>query len=106
SAGSLYIADTGTQRVRQVLVSGAISTLAGTGTPGAGADGPAANAAPLNSPMGVAVDPAGNLLIADTNNHRIRQVSGDGRMRTVAGTGTGGIGPDGMLPLATPLRGP
>ena len=105
SAGNLYIADTGTQRVRQVLASGTMTTLAGTGTAGAGTDGLAANAGALNGPMGVAMDPAGNLLIADTYNHRIQQVA-SGRMRTVAGTGTGGMGPDAMLPLATQLRGP
>jgi uncharacterized protein (TIGR03437 family) len=106
SAGNLYIADAGTQRVRQVLASGTMATLAGTGTPGAATDGSAANAGALNGPMGVAVDPAGNLLIADTYNHRIQQVASDRRMRTVAGTGTGGMGPDAMLPLATQLRSP
>ena len=53
-AGSLYIADTGTQRVRQVLPTGVIQTLAGTGVAGTAADNVVASAATLNSPAGVA----------------------------------------------------
>ena len=66
-AGSLYIADTGTQRVRQVLPTGVIQTLAGTGVAGTAADNVVASAATLNSPMGIALDAAGDILIADTN---------------------------------------
>ena len=106
AGGNLFIADTGTQRIRQVSPKGTISTAAGTGTAAVGADASMANATPLNSPMGVAVDVAGNLLIADTYNHRIRQVTADGRIRTVAGTGTGGYGVDGAPPLTVALRGP
>jgi uncharacterized protein (TIGR03437 family) len=89
-----------------VLPDGTITTLAGTGTAGAGSEGVAAGTSSLNSPMGVAVDPAGNILIADTYNHRIRQVAADRKIRTIAGTGTGGSGPDGRLATATALRGP
>jgi uncharacterized protein (TIGR03437 family) len=56
--------------------------------------------------MGVALDAAGDALIADTNNHRIRQVAADGRIRTLVGTGVAGVGPEGMPPAQTPLRGP
>jgi uncharacterized protein (TIGR03437 family) len=105
-AGSLYIADTGTQRVRQVLPTGVIQTLVGTGVAGFAADNVAVSAATLNSPMGVALDAAGGILIADTNNHRIRQVGTDGHIRNLVGTGVGGVGPEGMLPAQTPLDGP
>src|SRR5206468_270618 len=54
----------------------------------------------------VALDPGGNLLNADTNNHRIRQVAGDRRIRTVAGTGTAGVGPGAITPMATNSSGP
>ena len=106
SAGNLYIADTGTQRVRQAPASGAIRTLAGTGVAAYDQDLVPAATAPLNSPMGVAVDASGNVVIADTYNHRVRVVGPDGRIQTLAGTGKGGVGPEGDLPAQTPLRGP
>ncbi len=105
-AGNLYIADTGTQRVRQVRPDGTIETLAGTGLAGDGGDGGPAAAAELNTPMGVAVDAFGNVAIADSYNHRIRQVGPDGRIVTLVGTGTSGTGEDNMPPTETELRGP
>ena len=53
-----------------------ISTFAGNGTAGFGGDGGAATSAQLNGPQGLAVDSAGNLYIADTQNQRVRKVSG------------------------------
>ncbi len=85
SAGSLYIADTGNNRVRKVA-GGVITTIAGNGTYGFGGDNGPAASAQLRSPQGVVVDSAGNLYIADTNNQRIRKVSG-GAIATVAGNG-------------------
>ena len=107
SAGNLFIADSGTARIRQVLRDGTATTLAGTGTPGRGAadGGPAGNVA-LNTPMGVAMDASGNVLLADTYNHRVLLVTPARAIRTVAGTGTGGASPDGTLPLVAQLRGP
>jgi uncharacterized protein (TIGR03437 family) len=104
-AGNLYIADSGTERVRQVTPAGTMRTLAGTGLAGAGLD-TAAILSPLNSPMGVALAPDGSIAIADTYNHRIRVVTADGSIRTVAGDGKGGIGPEAQPPLLTQLRGP
>ncbi|MDR3702790.1 MAG: hypothetical protein P4L56_24300 [Candidatus Sulfopaludibacter sp.] len=104
-AGNLYIADTGTQRVRSVAPSGAISTFAGTGIAGYGYDPVSATAAELNSPMGVSAGPAGVLLIADTENHLVRRASG-GTVSTFAGTGAAGAGAEGMLPQVTQLREP
>jgi hypothetical protein len=75
SAGNLYIADTGNNRIRKVTTAGIISTVAGNGTQGSSGDGGLATAAQLDYPDSVAVDSAGNLYIADTFNHRIRKVS-------------------------------
>ena len=96
-SGNLYIADTGTQRVRQVAPNGAIRTLAGTGLP---------SASGLNMPMGVAVDAAGVVLIADSYNHRIRAVTSDGAVSTLAGTGSSGTGAGSAVWTQTALRGP
>ena len=103
--GNLYVADTGTQRVRQVTSSGMIVTVAGTGIAGYNGDqGPAGNAL-LNSPASVALDGVGNPVIADTVNQRIRKVTG-GIISSVLGTGAAGSGPQNTAPLKTPLRSP
>jgi DNA-binding beta-propeller fold protein YncE len=67
-----------------------ITTLAGTGSPGYGGDGGPATAAQLNHPCGVAVDDAGTLYIIDDYNDRVRQVTPDGVITTMAGTGRSG----------------
>jgi uncharacterized protein (TIGR03437 family) len=105
-AGSLYIADTGTQRVRQVLPTGVIQTLAGAGGAGSAADNVVASAATLSSPMGVALDAVGDILIADTWNQRIRQVGADGLIHNLVGTGVAGLGSEGMPPTQTTLSEP
>ncbi len=92
--GNLYIADRMNHAVRKVSPSGLISTVAGTGLPGAGGDGGPARQARLNHPLGVAVDSQGNLYIADTDNHRVRQVSADGLIKTIAGDGSPGFSGD------------
>lgn len=85
--GSVYVADTYNNRIRKVDATGIITTVAGTGLAGYSGDGgPAANAR-LNLPHGVALDVAGNIYIADSANNRIRKVSLDGIITTVAGTG-------------------
>ena len=91
SAGNLYIADSGRGRVRRVDPSGTITTIAGGWRGGFGGDGGPAVAAQLDSPMGVAVDPMGNLYLADTLNHRIRRVDPSGTITTIAGTGEEGF---------------
>ena len=90
-AGNLYIADTDNRRIRKVDAAGAISTVAGGGT-FYGGDGGAATAAPLHGTQDVAVDGAGNLYIAERDNHRIRKVDAAGVITTVAGGGSGGDG--------------
>ncbi len=94
AAGNTYIADTANNVVRRVDSNGVISNFAGTGTAGSSGDGSAATGAQLNGPQGLAVDSAGNLYIADTQNNRVRKVTG-GTISTVAGSGTGGFAGDG-----------
>jgi trimeric autotransporter adhesin len=95
SAGNLFIADTGNNRIRKVTSAGIITTVAGKGTDGYSGDGGPAASAQLSSPQGVALDAAGNLFIADTGNNRIRRVTPDGTITTVAGNGTSGFSGDG-----------
>ena len=103
TSGKLYISDGGDNRVR-VVWGGYIYSLAGNGTAGYAGEGGPAIEAELNSPTGVAVDIAGNLYIADTNNSCVRQISPSGIITTVAGTGVMGFsGDDG--PAASALIG-
>ena len=103
-SGNIYIAGDGGLHIngirnyyvrRVVYATGAVSVIAGTGEPGYGGDGGPAAEAQLNFPSAVAVDKAGNLYIADTGNHRIRQIDTTGTIRTIAGTGEPGYGGDG-----------
>jgi uncharacterized repeat protein (TIGR03803 family) len=74
ATGNLFIADSGNQRIRKVGTSGIITTAAGNGTASYSGDGGAATNAELTYPESVAVDAAGNLFIADTDNNVIREV--------------------------------
>jgi hypothetical protein len=97
-AGNLYIADSQNNRVRRVdALTSIITTVAGTGAASTNlGDGNLATAASLNNPVDVAVDPAGNLYIADQGNNRIRRVDArTGIITTVAGGGTA-AGLDGL----------
>ena len=106
SAGNLYLADAQNHVIREVLKStGIISIIAGTGAEGYGGDGGAATAAFLDTPTGVAVDPTGNVYIADSHNNRIREVSA-GTITTIAGTGTPGFSGDGAAATAAQLSHP
>jgi uncharacterized repeat protein (TIGR01451 family) len=87
NAGNTYVADTNNSRVRKVAANGTITTVAGTAAPGSAGDGGAAVSAQLNAPQGLALDAAGNLYIADTNNYRVRKVDSSGNITTVAGNG-------------------
>jgi len=73
-SGAVYIADTENNRVRRIAPNGNITTIAGTRLGGSSGDGGPAAQAELFAPVGVALDPDGNLYIADAGNHRIRRV--------------------------------
>jgi len=93
TSGNYYIADSGDNRVREIsYLTGAISTIAGTGASCASTscgDGGAATSAKLNGPLGVSVDPAGNVYIADSGDSVVRKVSAaGGTISAVAGTYT------------------
>ena len=102
SAGNLFLADSGNQRIRKVS-SGVITTVAGGGS-SLGDNGPATSAQ-LNAPQGVAVDSDGNLYIADSLNYRVRKVS-NGVITTVAGNGTPGFSGDNGPATSAQLAGP
>lgn len=104
--GSIYIADTGNDRIRRVAPGGTITTFAGGSQAGFSGDGGPATAASLNAPAGVAVGLDGTILIADTGNDRIRRVAADGVITTVAGNGTTGFSGDGLAATGAQLSGP
>ena len=105
AAGNLFIAGSGS-RIRKVNREGIITTAAGNGTSGFSGDGGPAASAQFSTATGMAVDAAGNLLIADTQNHRIRKVSRDGIITTVAGNGTSGFSGDGGPATSAQLNRP
>ena len=91
--GNVYVADSGNAKIKKINSDGVVSTLAGT-THGY-ADGPIASAK-FNEPKGVAVDPDGNIFVADTGNDNIRRISVDGIVSTVAGSS---VEPEPRAPL-------
>jgi sugar lactone lactonase YvrE len=104
--GSVYIADTGNNRVRRVAPDGTISAFAGTGNVAFDGDGGKASEASLSSPQRLAVDAQGNVYITDVNNGRIRRVTTDGIIKTVAGNGQPGATGDGGDATAAALEFP
>jgi len=99
SDGTLYIADTGNHRIRRVDTNGIINTIAGGPTPqnkgGFAGEGDLAIFSLLKSPTSIDLAPDGSLYIADSGNSRIRRISPDGIISTVAGTGVVGLSGDG-----------
>src|SRR5206468_9249617 len=93
SAGNIFITDS--PRIRKISSSGIITTVAGDGGYGYSGDGGPAINARLYASAGVAVDRAGNVFFADGYNNRIRKVSSDGIVSTVAGNGSPGYSGDG-----------
>jgi uncharacterized protein (TIGR03437 family) len=105
SNGNIYFAEVHSNRIARVGSDGAIRTVAGA-LVGSTADGIPATSAQLRKPMGIAIDSAGNVYIADTGNHRIRKVGTDGIITTVAGRGQPGDDPDGMPATQSRLNTP
>jgi uncharacterized protein (TIGR03437 family) len=104
-AGNLFIAEM-YGRVRKISSSGAIATVAGTGTAGYAGDGGPATSAQLRDVSGLSLDGAGNLFIVDRGNHRIRKVSPAGIITTAAGNGSAGFSGDGGPAASAQLNGP
>jgi uncharacterized protein (TIGR03437 family) len=105
-SGNVYIADTANHVVRKRAAGGTIANLAGTNVAGYAGDGAAATSAQLNLPLGVALDTAGNLYIADTLNSMVRKVATGGTITTVAGSTLGGYGGDGGAATSAQLYEP
>jgi uncharacterized protein (TIGR03437 family) len=106
SAGNLYFADSSNNRIRKVDTSGIITTVAGTSTFGSAGDGGLATKAQLFRPWDVKIDSAGDLYIADYNNSRIRMVTPDGVINTIAGGSGQGYAGDGGSATAAKLNFP
>ncbi|MCB1100669.1 MAG: hypothetical protein KDN22_34220 [Verrucomicrobiae bacterium] len=85
--GTIYIADANNHRIRAIATDGTIRTVAGTGVEGFSGDDGLATAARLTFPLGVAADTNGNIYIGDTGNARVRKVSPNGMITTIAGDG-------------------
>lgn len=97
AAGNVYFADWLSQRVRRINPAGVIDTVAGNGVPYFAGDGGPATAAGLSAPVGVALDPAGGFVIADSENARVRRVNQAGVIGTAAGSGQAATPNDGGL---------
>ncbi len=106
ASGELLIADEWNHRVRLLSPTGTIYTVAGDGTAGYAGDGTSAVSTSLYQPRHAVMDASGNIYIADYSNHRIRKVSRDGIITTVAGTGTAGYSGDGGQAIHANLNHP
>jgi sugar lactone lactonase YvrE len=106
--GAVYFCDLDNQRIRRLdLKTTVVTTIAGSGEKGYGGDGGPATQASLNMPHEIQFDAAGNLYIAERDNHVVRKVEAKtGVISTVAGTGVGGFGGDGGPGMKAQLRQP
>ena len=106
AAGNIFVADRDAGVIRKIAANGIISTFAGTGTIGSSGDGGPAAKALFSGPTGLTFDTLGNLYIADTGNSRIRMISPDGTIATVAGSGINGSGGNGGPARSADLNAP
>lgn len=105
--GQVYIADQNNNCIRKVATNGAISTFAGTGTLGYKGDGGSATSAELDNPAATAIDPAGNVYIADSGNNVVRKVNAiTGTIATIAGGSSQAFSGDGGVATGAGLNGP
>ncbi|MEM9479878.1 MAG: hypothetical protein AAGA58_09530 [Verrucomicrobiota bacterium] len=105
SKGRLYVADTSNHVVRRIA-NGKIETVAGIGEAGFSGDGGPATSAKLKSPISIQLDKDDNLYICDIGNHRVRVVSKEGTITTLAGNGKRELPEDGAAFAKQPLKGP
>ena len=106
SAGNTYLTDVFNNRIRVITPAGTISTFAGTGIAGFSGDGGLAKNATLSFPNAIVFDSAGNMLVADGGNNRIRRIDTSGIITTIAGTGVLGYSGDGGPALQAELNDP
>jgi streptogramin lyase len=106
TAGNIYIAEPYKYVVRKLLKNGIYSIVAGNGINGYSGDGGPAALAQLKNPIHVALDKSGNIYIADSEGQRIRKVSVNGTITTIAGNGFAGFSGDGGLATSASLNGP
>jgi sugar lactone lactonase YvrE len=104
--GNVYIAESRVPRVRRVTPDGIIITVAGNGTTGFSGDGGLATQAQISSPGGIAVAGDGTFYIPDAENSRVRRVTPNGIITTVAGTGEPGFNGDGRPAVSAQLYSP
>lgn len=88
-SGNLYVTDASNNKIKKMTPAGVVSTLAGSGTPGF-ADGKG-GAASFNYPRGIATDILGNIYVGDEQNHKIRKITPNGQVTTLAGSGVAGF---------------
>lgn len=105
--GTVYGSDRGQLRVWKIDPGLVVTALAGNGNASFGGDGGQADLAQIDYPSGTAIDPSGNLLIVDSNNHRVRRVDRlTGAIETIAGTGEQGFSGDGGPAVSAMLSNP
>jgi sugar lactone lactonase YvrE len=114
ASGNVYFADQANNRIRMLSKTGAVSTVAGTGSAGFSGDNGPATSATLNGPSSVVLDQAGDMFIADTNNLRIRKVdaltkkiitfAGNGSSCNPTNSGCGDTGPATSANLSFPTH--
>ncbi len=106
TAGNFYIADQYNNRIRKISTTGLITTIAGNGAFGASGDGGMATAARVFAPNGLIYTPAGELIICDRFNNKIRKISTSGIITTIAGNGLPGFSGDGGAATAAKINNP
>ncbi len=102
SQGNLFIAEASNYRIRKVSTDGIITTVAGNGESGFSGDGGLANASSI-APTNIAIDPQGNLFFSERSSNRIRKISTDGIITTMAGNGLLGYGGNGGAATAAKI---
>lgn len=104
--GNVFVSQPEAHTIRRVSTDGVVSVFAGTGQSGFLGDNGAATAARLNGPTGLRFDGRGNLVVADSLNHRIRRIGSDGVIVTIAGNGTAAFAGDNGAATSASLNNP